>query len=53
MRQFFVVPQCFKAMANRIKEIRFALRDNLEKLGSPLNWEHITSQVNITYPQIK
>lgn len=30
---------------NRIQRIRAALRDSLEKLGSPFNWEHITKQV--------
>ncbi|EXB99402.1 Aspartate aminotransferase [Morus notabilis] len=34
-------------MASRIKSIRSALRDNLESLGSPLNWEHITNQVGM------
>lgn len=32
-------------MANRIQRKRAALRDSLEKLGSPVNWEHITNQV--------
>ncbi|KAB1224594.1 Aspartate aminotransferase, mitochondrial [Morella rubra] len=36
-----------KVMANRIKRMRTALRENLEKLGSPLNWEHITNQVGM------
>jgi aspartate/tyrosine/aromatic aminotransferase len=31
-------------MANRIKDMRWALRNNLEELGSKLNWEHITNQ---------
>lgn len=34
-------------MANRICKIREALRESLEKLGSPLNWEHITNQVGM------
>lgn len=33
-----------KIMANRIKDMRWALRNNLETMGSPLNWEHITNQ---------
>lgn len=37
-------------MANRIKRMRTALRENLEKLGSPLNWEHITNQVCVCIP---
>lgn len=32
-------------MADRIIGMRTALRENLEKLGSPLSWEHITKQV--------
>lgn len=32
-------------MADRIIGMRTALRENLEKLGSPLSWEHITNQV--------
>ncbi|XP_024026490.1 aspartate aminotransferase, mitochondrial-like [Morus notabilis] len=36
-----------KVMASRIKSIRSALRDSLDNLGSPLNWEHITNQVGV------
>lgn len=32
-------------MAERIIGMRTALRENLENLGSPLSWEHITNQV--------
>lgn len=32
-------------MANRIRRMRTSLRQVLEKLGSLLNWEHITNQV--------
>lgn len=32
-------------MADRIIGMRTALRENIEKLGSPLSWEHITNQV--------
>lgn len=32
-------------MADRIIGMRSALRENLEKLGSSLSWEHITKQV--------
>ena len=35
-------------MADRIIGMRTALKENLEKLGSPLSWEHITNQVKIT-----
>ncbi|KAK9085707.1 hypothetical protein Sjap_026118 [Stephania japonica] len=33
-----------KGMADRIIGMRTALRENLENLGSPLSWEHITNQ---------
>ena len=36
---------CLQGMADRIIGMRSALRENLEKLGSPLSWEHITNQV--------
>ncbi|KAH9608688.1 hypothetical protein KSS87_009153 [Heliosperma pusillum] len=36
-----------KGMAERIIGVRSALRDNLEKLGSPLSWEHITKQIGM------
>ncbi|XP_031395248.1 aspartate aminotransferase, mitochondrial-like [Punica granatum] len=36
-----------KIMADRIQGMRATLRESLEKLGSPLNWEHITSQVGM------
>lgn len=32
-------------MADRIIGMRTALRENLEKLGSPLPWKHVTEQV--------
>ena len=35
-------------MADRIIGMRMALKENLEKLGSPLSWEHITNQVKTT-----
>ena len=35
-------------MADRIIGMRMALKENLEKLGSPLSWEHIINQVKIT-----
>lgn len=35
----------FQGMADRIIGMRSALRENIEKLGSPLSWEHITNQV--------
>ncbi|KAF3447987.1 hypothetical protein FNV43_RR08694 [Rhamnella rubrinervis] len=36
-----------QVMANRIRRKRAALRDSLEKLGSPINWEHVTNQVGM------
>lgn len=36
-----------KGMADRIIGMRSALRENLEKLGSPLPWEHITNQIGM------
>ncbi|MBA0683219.1 hypothetical protein Goari_024891 [Gossypium aridum] len=36
-----------KVMADRIIGMRTALRGNLEKLGSPLSWQHITNQIGM------
>ncbi|KAJ6880211.1 hypothetical protein NC652_033529 [Populus alba x Populus x berolinensis] len=36
-----------KVMADRIIGMRSALRENLEKLGSPLSWKHITDQIGM------
>lgn len=36
-----------KGMADRIIGMRTALQKNLEKLGSPLSWEHITKQIGM------
>ncbi|TXG58938.1 hypothetical protein EZV62_016767 [Acer yangbiense] len=36
-----------KTMANRIRGMRTTLQDSLERLDSPLNWEHITNQVGM------
>ncbi|KAA8517504.1 hypothetical protein F0562_017866 [Nyssa sinensis] len=36
-----------KVMANRIIKMRTTLRQSLEKLDSPLNWQHITNQVGM------
>lgn len=38
--------QC-KGMADRIHEMRGALRSRLEENGSKLNWEHITNQIGM------
>ena len=39
----------FKVMADRIRSMRASLFDNLEKLNSPLNWDHIVKQVSSEY----
>ncbi|KAG4180156.1 hypothetical protein ERO13_A10G149132v2 [Gossypium hirsutum] len=36
-----------KVMATRIQRMRATLREALERLGSPLNWQHITNQVGM------
>ncbi|VDN82454.1 unnamed protein product [Brugia pahangi] len=36
-----------KTMSSRIKDMRYALRNNLEKLGTPGIWEHITQQIGM------
>ncbi|KAJ4704285.1 Aspartate aminotransferase [Melia azedarach] len=36
-----------KDMADRIRTMRTTLRENIEKLGSPLCWEHITNQLGM------
>ncbi|KAG8256642.1 Golgi Transport [Homalodisca vitripennis] len=38
---------CIKTMSGRILEMRQALRDRLEKLGTPGTWEHITRQIGM------
>ena len=39
--------ECIKVMANRIIAMRVGLRQRLESLGTPGNWEHITSQIGM------
>ncbi|KAJ9148951.1 Replication factor C subunit 1 [Pleurostoma richardsiae] len=36
-----------KTMSNRMKSMREALRDELEKMGTPGRWEHITDQIGM------
>jgi len=38
---------CIRTMSSRIKEMRQGLRERLEKLGTPGNWDHITSQIGM------
>lgn len=48
-----------KRMADRIISVRTSLRDNLKKLGSSKNWQHITDQIGmfcytgLTPPQVE
>uniref|UniRef100_A0A0N5AJV4 Aspartate aminotransferase n=1 Tax=Syphacia muris TaxID=451379 RepID=A0A0N5AJV4_9BILA len=39
--------ESIKVMSSRIKEMRAALKGNLEKLGTPGKWDHITQQVGM------
>lgn len=36
-----------QAMSSRIKDMRAALRNHLEQLGTPGTWEHITKQIGM------
>ncbi|CAH1960575.1 unnamed protein product [Acanthoscelides obtectus] len=36
-----------RTMSSRIKEMRKMLRDNLERLGTPGDWRHITQQIGM------
>lgn len=36
-----------QVMANRIKKMRAELRANLEKLGTPGTWDHVTTQIGM------
>ena len=38
---------CIKIMADRIINMRSGLRERLEKLGTPGNWNHITDQIGM------
>jgi len=38
---------CIKIMADRIINMRKGLRERLEKLGTPGNWNHITDQIGM------
>jgi aspartate aminotransferase, mitochondrial len=40
-----------KGMADRIIQMRALLKENLEKLGSKQNWDHITNQVSLVFPE--
>ena len=36
-----------KGMAERIIDVRQSLKENLESLGSPHKWDHITEQIGM------
>jgi aspartate aminotransferase len=36
-----------REMSGRIKEMRAALRDHLEKMGTPGTWDHVTTQIGM------
>ena len=38
---------CIKTMADRIINMRSGLRERLEKLGTPGDWSHITTQIGM------
>ena len=40
------IDEC-KGMADRINDMRKALRSGLEEAGSPLDWSHVTSQIGM------
>ncbi|KAK8556534.1 hypothetical protein V6N12_002933 [Hibiscus sabdariffa] len=42
-----IISKCYKVMATRIHRMRVILREALERLESPLNWQHITNQVGM------
>ncbi|CAJ0952283.1 unnamed protein product, partial [Mesorhabditis belari] len=39
--------QAIQTMSSRIREMRAALKANLEKLGTPGTWDHITQQIGM------
>lgn len=39
--------ECIKTMSSRIIEMRKALKEALEKLNTPGDWSHITSQIGM------
>lgn len=39
--------QCIKTMADRIISMRQGLKERLQKLGTPGNWDHITQQIGM------
>jgi len=39
--------ECIEIMSSRIKLMRDGLKERLEKLGTPGNWDHITQQIGM------
>lgn len=39
--------KCLKVMVNRIQAMRTGLKERLQKLGTPGNWDHITNQIGM------
>lgn len=51
--------KCLKVMVDRIQAMRSGLKERLQKLGTPGNWDHITNQIGmfsylgLTPPQVE
>lgn len=39
--------KCLKVMVDRIQAMRTGLKERLQKLGTPGNWDHITNQIGM------
>jgi aspartate/tyrosine/aromatic aminotransferase len=39
--------KCLKVMVERVQSMRNGLKERLEKLGTPGNWDHITKQIGM------
>jgi len=39
--------KCLKVMVDRIQAMRAGLKERLQKLGTPGNWDHITNQIGM------
>ncbi|WRX20951.1 Aminotransferase [Theobroma cacao] len=47
LMHLLIISTCYKDMATRVQRMRATLKEALEKLGSPLNWQPITNQVGM------
>lgn len=36
--------KCLKVMFDRVQSVRSSIKENLDRLGTPGNWDHITTQ---------